>query len=88
MGREQRFQLLAQGLPGGILITAGDRIGENRQRHRPESGKTRKRFFLLFIREPLLGLEAFQRPDGRDAVAGLGLLAAGDRGLRYRLFVR
>ena len=39
LGREQRFQLLAEGLPAGVLVAAGDRVGEERQGHGPEAAE-------------------------------------------------
>ena len=39
LGREQRLQFLAQGLPAGILVSAGDRIGKDRQGDRAEAGE-------------------------------------------------
>ena len=60
LGRKQRFQLLADGLPAGILVTAGDRIGENRQGHRPEAGEAGERLFFLGGGGPLLLLDGFQ----------------------------
>ena len=39
LGREQGFELLAQGLPAGVLVAAGDGIGKERQRHGPKPPK-------------------------------------------------
>ena len=87
LGREQRFQLLAEGLPAGILVAAGDRIGEDRQGDRPEAGEAGERLLLLRCGGPLLLLDGLQRADGGDDVAGLGFLAAGD-GRRWRQVLR
>ena len=79
VGRQQRLQFLAQGLPAGILVAAGDRIGEDRQGDRPEAGEAGERLFLLRRGGPLFFLDLLQGADGGDDVAGLGLFAAGDR---------
>ena len=39
LGREERPQLLAQRLPGRVLVAAGDRVGKDRQGHRAEAGE-------------------------------------------------
>ena len=80
-GVSSDLQFLADGLPAGILVAAGDRIGENRQGDRPEAGEAGEN--LLFFRRggPLFLLDGFEGADGGDDVAGLGLLAAGDDGL-------
>ena len=43
LGRKQRLQFFAQGLPACILVSAGDRIGENRKGDRPEAGEAGER---------------------------------------------
>ena len=48
LGRKQRLQLLAEGLPAGVLVAAGDRIGKNREGDRPEAGEAGE--CLLFFR--------------------------------------
>ena len=78
LGRQQRLQLLAEGLPAGILVAAGDRVGENREGDRPEAGEAGERLLLLGRGGPLLLLDAFQGADGGEDVAGLGFFAAGD----------
>ena len=78
LGREQRLQLLAEGLPAGILVAAGDRIGENRQGDRPEAGEAGERLLLLRRGGPLLLLDGLEGADGGDDVAGFGFFAAGD----------
>ena len=78
LGREQRFQLLAEGLPAGVLVAAGDRVGEDRQGDRPEAGEAGERLLLLRRGGPLLLLDGLQGADGGEDVAGLGFLAAGD----------
>ena len=45
-GRKQRFQLLAQGLPAGILVTAGNGIWENR-RGRPARSRRSGQAFVF-----------------------------------------
>ena len=77
-GRKQRFQLLAEGLPAGILVAAGDRIGENRQGDRPEAGEAGERLFLLRRGRPLFLLDGLEGADGGEDVAGFGFFAAGD----------
>jgi hypothetical protein len=67
-------------LPAGILVTAGDRIGENRERYRAESRETGKRLLFLARGRPPLFLNSFKRADRGDDVAGLGLFTAGDLG--------
>ena len=59
-GVSSDLQLLAQGLPAGILVAAGDRIGEDREGDRPEAGEAGER--LLFLRRggPLLLLDVFE----------------------------
>jgi hypothetical protein len=84
---EQRLQRFSQIPPAGVFVTAADRIGENRQSDRSEPRKARKRVFLLFISGPLLGLDALQRPDGRNDVAGFRLFPAGDLGRRPGRFL-
>ena len=89
-GAKQRFQFLAQGLPACILVTAGERIGENRQGDRPETGETAERLLLLRRGGAFFFLDLLQGADGGDDVAGLRLFTAGDdRHLRltgqYRL---
>ena len=83
--REQRLQLLAERLPAGILVSAGDRIGEDRQGDRAEAGEAGERLPFLRRGRPLLLLDALQRADGGEDVAGLGFLAAGDKRVRYRV---
>ena len=39
LGRKQRLQFFAQCLPAGILVAAGDRVGENRQGDGPKPPK-------------------------------------------------
>ena len=39
-GREQGFELLAERLPAGVLVAAGDRVGKERQRHGAEAAET------------------------------------------------
>ena len=77
-GRQQRLQLLAEGLPAGILVAAGDRVGEDRQGDRPEAGEAGERLLLLRGGGPLLLLDGLEGADGGEDVAGLGFFAAGD----------
>ena len=50
--REQRLQLFAEGLPAGVLVAAGDRIGEYRQGHRTEAAEAGKNPHFLQRRRP------------------------------------
>ncbi len=77
-GRKQGFQFLAHGLPAGILVAAVDRVGENREGDRSESGEAGKRLLLLRRGGPTFLLDGFQSADRGDDVAGLGFFAAGD----------
>ena len=77
-GREQRLQFLADGLPSGVLVLAGDRVGEDREGDGTEAGEPGEDLFLLGGRGPSFVLEGLERADGRDDVAGLGFLAAGE----------
>ena len=79
LGREQRLQLLAEGLPGGVLVAAGDRVGEDRQGDGAESAEAGQRLPLLWRGGPLFLLDALEGADGGEDVAGFRLLAAGDR---------
>ncbi len=56
-GREQCLQFLAEGLPAGVLVAAGDRIGEDRQGDRPEAGEAGKYLFFLRSGGPLFLLD-------------------------------
>jgi hypothetical protein len=74
--RQQRLQFLAQGLPAGILVAAGNRIGEYRKGNRPEPSEAGERLLLLSRDGPLFLLNSLQRMDGGDDVAGLGFFPA------------
>ena len=74
LGRQERFQLLANGLPA-VLETAGDRIGEDGYGDRAEAAEPGKYVPFIGSGPPMLGFQGFQRADGREDVAGLGLLA-------------
>jgi hypothetical protein len=76
--RQQRFQLLAEVLPAGILVTAGDRIGEYGEGNRPEAGEAGERLLFLRCGGPLLVLDVLDGADGGEDVTGLGFFAAGD----------
>ena len=76
-GREQRLQFLAEGLPSGVLVLAGDRVGEDREGDGTKPGEPAKELFLLGGRGASFVFEGLERPDRRDDVTGLGLLAAG-----------
>ena len=78
LGRKQRLQLLAECLPAGILVAAGDRVGEYREGDRPEAGEAGERLLLLQGGGPLLLLDALEGADGGEDVAGFGFFAAGD----------
>jgi hypothetical protein len=75
---QQRFQLLAQSLPCGILVFAGDRIGEDGEGDRAESGEAGE--YLLFLRsgKPLFLLDFLEGANGGDYVAGFGFFTAGE----------
>jgi len=75
---EQGFQLLTQGLPAGILVTAGKRIGEDRKGNRSETGEAGERLFFLRRGKSLFLLYFLEGADGGDYVAGFSLFAAGD----------
>src|SRR5689334_8934916 len=36
---KERFELLAQGLPAGVLVATGNRVGKNRESNGPEARK-------------------------------------------------
>ena len=76
--RKQRLQLLAEGLPAGILVAAGDRVGEYREGDRPEAGEAGERLLLFRRGGPLLLLDVLDGADGGEDVAGFGFFAAGD----------
>ncbi len=78
---EQGFELVAEGLPA-VLVAAGDRVGEQRQRHRPEAAEAGERIPFLVGRRAVLPLDVLQGADGGEEVAGLGLLAGGEGGRR------
>src|SRR5205814_1901494 len=50
--REERFQLVAERLACGVLVTVRNRIGKDRQGHGAESGESRKGLLLLCRRRP------------------------------------
>jgi hypothetical protein len=79
LGREQRLEFFAQGLPAGVLVLTVDGIGKDRQGYRPEAGEPGQRLFLLGCCRSLPLLDGFQGADGGEDVAGLGLFAAGNR---------
>jgi hypothetical protein len=72
------LQLLAEGLPAGILVAAGDRIGEDGQGNRPEAGEPGERLFLLARGKPLFLLGFLESADSGEDVAGFGFFATGD----------
>ncbi|MGP0063566.1 MAG: hypothetical protein ACLQGP_08220 [Isosphaeraceae bacterium] len=76
-GREQRLQFLTEGLPSGVPVPAGDRVGEDRESDGAKPGEPAKELLLLLGRGASFDFEGLERPDRRDDVAGLGLLAAG-----------
>ena len=80
LGREQGFQLVAEGLPAGVLVAAGDRIGEERQGHGPEAAEAGEGLPLVGGGGRCSRSIGLQGADGGDDVAGLGFLAAGDGG--------
>ena len=79
--RKQRLQLVAEFLPAGILVAAGDRIGKYRQGHRPETGEAGQNPPFLQRRRPRLLLNLFQNADRSENVAGLRFLTLGDGGV-------
>ena len=87
VGREQRFELVAERLPAGVLVAAGDGIGKDRQGHGPEAAEAGECCLLVGRGPALLLLDGLQRADGGDDVAGLGFLASGDRCCGGRRFL-
>jgi hypothetical protein len=65
-------------LPARILVTAGDRVGKNRQGNRAEAGEAGQGLFLLRSGRTLLLLDPPNRAYRGDEVAGLGFFAARD----------
>ena len=61
---KQPLQLLTECLPAGILVPAGDRVGEYRQGDRPEAGEAGERMLLLQGGGPLLLLDVLEGADG------------------------
>jgi hypothetical protein len=76
--RQQRIQLIAQGLPAGVLVFAGDAIRKDGEGNRTEARESGERLFFFSCCRPRILLDGLQRADGGDYVAGFGLLAAGD----------
>src|ERR1700689_1735708 len=74
--RKQLLQVLAEGLPAGILVVARDRVRENAEGNRPEAGEAGERLLLFRGGGPRFLLDALQGADGGDDVAGFLLLAA------------
>ncbi len=77
--REQRLQLVAKRLPAGVLVSAGDRIGEDRKGDGTETTEASEQLLFVRYRRALFLLDGLQRADRGDDVAGLRFLAAGDR---------
>ncbi|HWY87059.1 MAG TPA: hypothetical protein VNX28_10060 [Gemmataceae bacterium] len=75
---KQRLQLLANGVPAGILVTASDRIGENREGNGAKAAEAGKRLLLLGGGGTLLSLNTLEGANGGENVAGFGFFAAGD----------
>jgi hypothetical protein len=67
-------------LPAGVLVAAGDRVGEDREGNRTETGEAGEDLFFLGGGSPLLALDGFKRADSGDEIAALRFLAAGDEG--------
>ena len=80
-GVSSDLQLLAEGLPAGVLVAAGDRVGKEREGDGPEAAEAGEGLPLVRRGGPLLLLDALEGADGGEDVAGLGLLAAGERGM-------
>ena len=72
------FQFLAEGLPAGILVAAGDRIGEDRQGDRPEAGEAGEDLLFLGRGRPLLLLDGLERADGGEMSRALAFSPLGD----------
>jgi len=79
LGRQERLQFLAGGLPAGVLILAAERIGKDGQGDCPEAAEAGERLLLFSGGWPLLLLDGFEDADGGEDVAGFALFAAGDR---------
>jgi hypothetical protein len=79
--RQQRFQLVADGLPACVLVFAGDGIGKDGKGDWPEASEAGKRLFFLGCCRPLFVLDGLQRADRGNDVAGLAFLSAGDRAI-------
>ena len=76
--RQQRCQFLAHFLPSGILVFAGDGIGEYREGDRPKASEAGKGQFLFRCRRAAFLFDGLQGADSGDDVAGFGLFATGD----------
>jgi hypothetical protein len=76
--RQQRLEFFPDCLPAGILETAANRIGKDREGNRPEAGEAGKYLFFLRSCDPLILLDGLEGADGGEDVAGFGLFATGD----------
>ena len=59
LGREQRLQFLAEGLPDGVLVAAGHGIGKDREGDGTEAREAGQRVPLGRRGRPLLALDRF-----------------------------
>ena len=75
------MERLTQGLPGGVLVAAGDGVGKDREGDRPETPEAQECLPLVRRRWPPFVLEVLERPDRVEDVFGLRLLAAGEGGM-------
>ena len=78
-GVSSMLQLLAQGLPGGVLVAAGHRVGKDREGDGSEAPEASECLPLVRRGRPPFVLEVLERADGGEDVSGLRLLAAGKR---------
>ena len=79
-GESSVFSSSPRACQAGILVAAGDRVGEDREGDRPEAGEAGKRLPLLGRGGPLLLLDALEGADGGEDVAGFRFFAAGNDG--------
>jgi len=73
---QEGLQLLPQHLPACIAVSAGDGIGEQAERDRPEAGEPGEGLLFLSRGEPAFLFNGFQCADRRNDVAGLRLFTA------------
>ena len=78
LGREQRLQFLAEGLPAGVLVRPVTGSGKIERATGPKPAKRASVCFSSGGGGPLLLLDGLEGADGGEDVAGLGFFAAGD----------